>query len=323
MRIWHRVVTLCLIALLSGAAGCSKPPAPTSLTGEAMATTWTLQIADPITQAQATEVETLIHQEFQSVVQAVSHWQKDSDLSRWNRSLSTGWQSVPEPLVEMVKVAQKIGRETEGALDITAAPLVELWGFGPTPRREALPSQEEISHILRQVGWQHLELNPEARQLRKDQPEVQINVASVTEGYVMDRLITMLKAKGIQHFLLEVGGEVAAVGHPPEGGPWRVGIQAPDQDKGASLESLPLSDLCIATSGSYRHRYEKDDHSYSHILDPRAGRPIEHKLVSVSVIHPSCILADGYATALMVLGPVEGREVAERLGLRVIWLEEP
>jgi len=162
----------------------------------------------------------------------------------------------------------------------------------------------------------HARLDPPA--LKKDVPELRINVASVTEGFVIDELITMLKVKGMSDFLLEVGGEVAAMGLSPTGQPWQVGIQTPEAAPGKVMETLPLSDVCVSTSGSYRHRQG----SQTHLIDPRTGRPISSALASVSVIHPSCALADGYATALMVLGPDRGKTVAEKLGLRVIWILE-
>lgn len=302
---------------------CRQKTAPASVTGSAMGTTWTLLVADAISKTKSNDLRALIQHELQALESEVSHWQRDSALSTFNQSASTEWANLPSSLYEMVALAQRVGRNTDGALDITAAPLVELWGFGPPPRRDAPPAEEEIQQAMKNVGAQYLEINPDTKQIRKTRPEVKINVASVTEGYLMDTLIAMLKAEGIHNFLLEVGGEVAAFGHAPEGGPWQVGIQAPDGQKGEILESLPLTDLCVATSGTYRHRYEKAGRTFSHIIDPRTGRPVEHGLISVSVIHEKAVLADAYATALLVLGPQKGRETAARLGLRVIWLEQP
>ncbi|WP_166647297.1 FAD:protein FMN transferase [Prosthecobacter fusiformis] len=288
-----------------------------------MGTTWSLQIADPVSGATSSEIEALIRDELHSLEKEISHWDEKSDLSRWNRNTSTEWQTVPASVAETVDLARRIAEETGGALDVTIAPLVALWGFSRTQHSAQVPADKEIREALSQTGWDKLAIEIQPPSLKKTQSGVQINVASVAEGYAMDALLTMLKAQGLKNFLLEIGGEVAAAGYSREGGPWQVGIQAPDGARGEPLETIPLTNTCIATSGSYRHRFEKDGRTYSHLLDPHTGRPIEHKLVSVSVIHPSCALADGYATALMVLGPVKGRQVAERLGLRVIWLEEP
>jgi thiamine biosynthesis lipoprotein len=309
------VVLTCLLI------GCSDKTPPL-LQGETMGTTWSLQIADQISPSKAQDIAALIRHELSVLEHELSHWQKDSSLSQWNGSTSTEWETVPQSLAETVAIAQKIGQETSGALDITAAPLIRLWGFGPASNPAHVPLEAEIDAALKLVGNHLLQVKtPPA--LKKHLAGVQINVASVAEGYAIDTLIRLLKAESLKNFLLEIGGEVATVGHTPDGGPWQVGIQAPDGSPGDTLERIPLTDACIATSGSYRHRYERQGQTYSHILDPRTGRPVEHKLVSVSVIHPRCVLADGYATALMVLGPEEGRKVAQRLGLRVIWLEEP
>jgi len=317
----------CLTRLMTalsflGLAGCG-PQKPVVLQGETMGTTWSLQIADPVSKSKGEDIGAFIRHELDALENELSHWKTDSALSRWNQSNDTEWQSVPRSLAETVAVARQIGKETRGAMDITAAPLITLWGFGPHSAPVDIPSDEQIADALKRVGWNHIEVRTYLPALKKDHADVQINVAAVAEGYTMDTLIDMLKTEGLKNFLLEIGGEVAAIGHAPDGKPWRVGVQLPDGAQGESLETLPLTNTCIATSGSYRHRFEKEGRSYSHLIDPRTGRPVEHKLVSVSVIHPRCVLADGYATALMIFGPEKGREVAQRLGLRVIWLEEP
>ncbi|MBB5037781.1 FAD:protein FMN transferase [Prosthecobacter dejongeii] len=306
-----------------GLAGCGGERPPALLQGSTMGTTWSLQIADSIPETTAQEIATVIRQDLQKLEAELSHWQADSDLTRWNQNLSTEWKEVPAALAETVALAQRISQETDEALDVTLAPLVALWGFNQKERRTQLPTEPEIQAALALVGWDKLEVETQPPRLKKHHPRVQINVAAVTEGYAMDLLNQKLQDRGLKNFLLELGGEVLARGNAPDGHPWRVGVQAPDGDKAESLETLALRETCIATSGSYRHRFEKDGRTYSHLLDPRTGRPIEHRLVSVSVLHPQCALADGYATALMVLGPEKGRQVAQKLGLRVIWLEEP
>jgi thiamine biosynthesis lipoprotein len=250
----------------------------------------------------------------------LSHWQKDSAVTRFNDSRSTDWQPVPPELIQVIELARDIASKTGGALDITLAPLIDLWGFGAAGSAKAIPTERQIAEAKTRCGWQHLHSRLDPPALKKDIPDLRLNVASVTEGFVIDELISRLQQQGLSDFLLEVGGEVAAIGHAPAGTAWRVGIQTPEATPGDALQTLPLSDLCIATSGNYRHRIETNGQSYSHLIDPRSGRPITHPLTSVSVIHSSSALADGYATALMILGPEKGRETAERLGLRVFWI---
>lgn len=290
------LLTLILLTLV----GC-QPPEPQVIQGKTMGTTWSLRALGADEKARQ-----LIQTHLDQREAVLSHWRKDSALSVFNAATSTDWQPVPRELVEVVELARRIADQTGGALDITLAPLVEAFGFAPKMAADAV--------VI--TGWQHLQARLDPPALKKDVPQVRLNVASVTEGFVIDELVSMLKARGLSDFLLEVGGEVAAIGHAPDGQPWRVGVQTPEAAQGDSLQTIPLTNQCVATSGTYRHQKE----GLSHLIDPRTRRPVEHPLVSVSVIHESCAFADGYATALMVLGAKRGREIADKLGLRVLWI---
>lgn len=272
-----------------------------TLSGPTMGTTWSFKALG----ADAAMRE-LIQTHLDQREAVLSHWRKDSALSRFSASASTDWQPVPVELVQVVELARRIAEQTEGALDITLAPMIEAAGFAP----KLAPQSAVIT------GWQHLQTRLDPPALKKEVPQLRINVASVTEGFVIDELILKLRQQGWTDFLLEVGGEVAAMGSAPDGQPWQVGIQTPEAAPGETMETLPLTDLCVSTSGSYRHRQG----SQTHLIDPKTRQPISSVLASVSVFHSSCALADGYATALMILGPEQGRVVAERLGLRVIWI---
>jgi FAD:protein FMN transferase len=303
-----------IITSLVMLTACHRPE-EIKLSGRTMGTTWSLL------SAQATDsMRQLIQSHLDQREAVLSHWQKDSAVTRFNDSRSTDWQPVPPELIQVIELARDIASKTGGALDITLAPLIDLWGFGAAGPAKAIPTERQIAEAKTRCGWQHLHSRLDPPALKKDIPDLRLNVASVTEGFVIDELISRLQQQGLSDFLLEVGGEVAAIGHAPAGTAWRVGIQTPEATPGDALQTLPLSDLCIATSGNYRHRIETNGQSYSHLIDPRSGRPITHPLTSVSVIHPSSALADGYATALMILGPEKGRETAEKLGLRVFWI---
>lgn len=297
-----------LLLLLSG---CSRDDQPIIFGGRTMGTTWSLRVdggAGNISQKE-------IQQQLDSWESILSHWQPDSALSRFNSSTSTDWIAVPAELVEVVELAQQIGNDTNHALDITLAPLIDLWGFGAKGRRDTAPTEAEIAGAKALCGWQHLHTRQDPPALRKDISGLRINVSAVAEGWAMDHLAQHLESKGITHFLLEIGGEVLARGE------WRIGIQTPAAPPGEAAQTLRLKDQAIATSGVYRQHFSADGKDYAHILDPRTGRPIEHKLASVSVIHASAAQADGFATALLVLGPNAGRQLAEKLGLHVVWFE--
>jgi thiamine biosynthesis lipoprotein len=297
-----------LLLLLSG---CSRDDQPITLGGRTMGTTWSLKM-----DARASSIrQNDLQQQLDEWEAIMSHWRPDSAISRFNVSASTDWVAVPAELVEVVELAQQIGNDTDHALDVTIAPLIDLWGFGAKGKRDSLPTKVEVDHAKAQCGWQHLHTRHDPPALRKDIPELRINVSAVAEGWALDQIARYLESVPIRDFLLEIGGEVLARGE------WRVGIQAPSAPPGKTAQTLLLKNQSIATSGVYRQHFSVAGKEYAHILDPRTGRPIEHSLASVSVIHTKATQADGYATALLVLGPNDGRRLAEKLGLRVVWFE--
>lgn len=281
--------------------------------GRTMGTTWSLKTA----QAAPASVESELQTELDHYEAMLSNWRADSPVSRFNASKSTAWQSMPLEVVEIVQHAKRIADETNGALDITLGPLIDLWGFGANQRRIVPPTDEELQAAKSNSGWSHLEWRVDPPALRKMKPELEINVSSLVEGWVLERLAKRLEGA----FLLEIGGEVLARGFSADREPWRVGVQTPGAPSGDVMQTLPLLNASLATSGTYRQHFEHAGNSYTHVLDPRTGRPVTHCLHAVTVMHENAILADGYATALLVSGPLEGRKIAERLGLRVIWIE--
>ena len=290
--------------------GCSRE-SPSSVGGRTMGTTWSLRVHPGSHLPPAAQLQ----QKLDSWEAMLSHWQPDSPVSRFNASVSTGWLPVPSELVEVVELAQRIGTDTGHALDITLAPLIDLWGFGSKSRRSTPPSSDEIAAAKAICGWQHLHTRHDPPALRKDIPALRINVSAVAEGWALDHLAEHLESLGMHDFLLEIGGEVLARGE------WRVGVQTPAAPPGETAQTLLLKDQSIATSGVYRQHFMVGGQEYAHILDPRTGSPIAHALTSVSVMNPSAALADGYATALLVLGPSEGRSLSEKRHLQVIWFE--
>jgi len=297
-----------LLLLLSG---CSRDDQPIIIGGRTMGTTWSLKMNSGARSIHQTDLQ----QQLGAWEAILSHWQPDSAISRFNASPSTDWIAVPPELVEVVELAQHIGSETDHALDITIAPVIDLWGFGATGRRDTTPTDSEIASAKALCGWQHLQTRHDPPALRKALPGLRINVSAVAEGWALDHLAQHLESSGLTHFLLEIGGEVLTRGE------WRVGIQTPAAPPGESAQTLLLKDQALTTSGVYRQHFSAAGKEYAHVLDPRSGRPIEHNLASVSVIHPSAAQADGFDTALLILGPDAGRRLAEKLGLRVVWFE--
>jgi len=196
---------------------------------------------------------------------------------------------------------------TNGAWDGTVRPLVDLWGFYAKKEKRSVPDKDKILSFLPEIGFNHIELLPTGH-LVKRKASITLDLASIAKGYGVDAVSEVLRKKGIDNFLVEIGGEVYASGQKKENIPWRVGINRPE--KGASLaavyRSLSLRNRALATSGDYRNFFEIDGKRYSHVLDPKTGYPVNNAIVSVSILAQTCMLADGLATAVMIMGTRKG-----------------
>lgn len=293
----------------------------TEFDGTTMGTTWRATVV--LSQGMAKDdVEVVLRKRLDELEDIFSNWRTDSVVSRFNASRSTEWQAVPHELAEVVSFAQRMSEQTGGAFDVTVSPLIDLWGFGAKGRITTPPDAEAVANAKARCGWQKLEVRLAPPMLRKSQPDLQINVSALVEGYALDDLTKRLKTHGLQNFLLEVGGELFASGTKPDGAPWQVGVQRPEGGKGVVVGVMPLQNKALATAGTYRQFIESGGRRFPHVLDARTGRPVEHGLVSVSVFAESCLMADAWATALLVLGPQEGRAMADRLKLDAIFIVE-
>jgi thiamine biosynthesis lipoprotein len=299
-----------------------QPEDRSVLGGKTMGTTWSLQIARPLTAGERGKLQQRLASELDSIERVFSTWNPDSAISRFNESKSTETIPVTLPLAQVLASALDLSRQTEGAFDPTMGPLIDLWGFGHEGKRTEPPTPDEISSALSKCGADKLTVTLNPPTLRKAIPDLEVNPSAIVEGYAADQLGHLLKSSGYEGWLLEIGGEILADGLSPDGRPWRVGIQTPGAALNDSFSNLPLSDQALATSGTYRQRFEHGGRIYSHLINPKTGWPIETKLVSVSVLSPSCMKADAFATALMVLGRQQGEPLAQRQGLRVFWIEE-
>jgi thiamine biosynthesis lipoprotein len=251
----------------------------------------------------------------------MSTWDRDSELSRFNRSTSLEPFPVSPETFEVFKWSIDVGNLTGGALDVTIGPLVDAWGFGPAGPRNAPPSNEEIARLREATGARQLELNPKALTVRKTRPEVRCDLSSVVPGYAADRLWTALADRGFTDFLIDVGGEVRARGRNEAGAPWQIAVERPQPQANDIQRVVPISDLAITTAGDYRKYREVDGLRVAHILDPRTGRPLTHRLASVTVIDALAVRADAFDTALMVLGMDEGLALATKLNLAALFIE--
>lgn len=309
------------VLCLAGLTACRPAPSDVRMEGATMGSTWHATLVLDST-AEGETFRSLIQERLDALEAIFTNWREHSAVSTFNRSASTGWQPVPRELVEVVQSAAKFSRLTSGAFDVTVAPLIERWGFGGKPRPNQLPSDDEIAALLSAVGWKKLETRLDPPALRKTDSRIRINVSALVEGYAIDDLSRRLRARGMANFLLEVGGEVFASGRKADGQPWRVGVEAPKMLRPELATVIALENQAISTAGVSKQYFETNGRRYAHILDARTGKPVDHTLQSVSVIAGNCLEADGWSTALLILGAESGRDLAEKHGIQALFLDK-
>lgn len=287
------------------------------LRGETMGTLFSVKVVAPLDGAAAEILAGAVQAELDAINDAMSTYRADSELSRFNASEGDGVFPLTDATLDVLRVAMEVFEETGGAFDITVGPLVNAWGFGAeTP--ETPPDEAALARLRQRVGSGLLVL--EGGGARKLRPDVYCDLSAVAKGYAVDRVAMLLDARGYTRYMVEVGGEIRVRGVNASGLPWKLGVEKPDSGGRAVQQVISLTDRAMATSGDYRNYVELRGKRLSHLIDPRTGRPVDHALASVTVLHESCARADAYATALMVLGPNEGMALAERLGLAVFML---
>ena len=243
-----------------------------------------------------------VNESLEQVNQLMSTYIPDSDVSRFNDSQSTNWFSVDQLTARVVQRAQQISQQTDGAFDITVGPAVDLWNFGATDSDQELPNDDQIQAVQARVGYENLTVRLEPPALKKQIADLRIDLSAIAKGFAVDQVAETLEEAGIANYMIEVGGEVRALGNKPNGTPWRVGIEKPVDDARHLDRIVTLNDVAMATSGDYRNFRMIDGVRYSHTIDPRTCRPVTHGLCLASVIAPDCTTADAMATAVMVIG---------------------
>jgi thiamine biosynthesis lipoprotein len=228
------------------------------------------------------------------------------------------WFDVSSDVALVVATAQQIAEETGGAFDVTVGPLVNLWNFGPDPQPQRLPADEEIEAARSRVDYRAIEVRRSPPALRKSRPDVYVDLSAIAKGFAVDAIAEMLDKQLVGAYMIEIGGEVRTKGKKPDGRRWRIGIERPVATGRLIQRVVELGDDALATSGDYRNYFDWNGQIFSHEIDPRTGRPVEHSLASVSVIADDCMTADALATALIVVGPEKALEYAERHDVDVL-----
>ncbi|WP_421902125.1 FAD:protein FMN transferase [Maridesulfovibrio sp.] len=310
---------MCLLALLI-LVGCGNDSAPVRLQGKAIGTTYSIVAYGLPDGLDAQKMHQGVEQVVADVNVVMSLFKPDSELSRFNKYDGADWFPVSKELAGVVRTAKTISLLTGGAFDITVAPLVNLWGFGPEKRPNKIPTAGQIKNAQAEIGADFVEVRIDPPALRKLKQGISIDLAAIAKGYCVDAVSGWLKDKGVSDFMVEIGGEIRTAGTKPGDAPWLIGVEKPVAGGRSVQAVIELNGKAMATSGDYRNYFEADGKRYSHIIDPVIGKPISHNLVSVSVVEDSCTMADALVTGLMVLGPEQGINLAEKHKLSAFFI---
>ena len=304
-------------------SACAPAPRDAALSGQTMGTTYSIRLAaSPLDRGELRRLQADVDSALAEVNRQMSPYLPDSEISRVNRAGANEPIAISPDFQFVVRRALDIAAATGGAFDPTVGALVNLWGFGPDGLRRVAPAPDLIAAARAVTGWRHLRLAPDGR-LEKDVADLKLDLGAIAKGFGVDRVATLLRARGIRNFLVEIGGETLGEGLNAQGEPWRVGVLKPDGS--ADLQGVArLTDgRAIATSGDYRNFYRDENGELrAHIVDPRTAETVGHAAASVSVLANDCLTADALATALFVLGPDEGLPLlAERFsGVEALFL---
>lgn len=321
------VVSAFFCFLLLVLSSCGKDTAHTLLIeGPTMGTQYHIKVVATDANHKSEEfqntLKSLVTDKLVAINQSMSTYIDDSELSLINQAPIDEWINLSPDLFELLMLCNKVSVESDGAFDTTVGPLVNLWGFGPS-KTEVIPSQHQINDLLVRIGYQKIILDAvkdtNTGQIKKSS-DLYIDLSSAAKGFAADLLAREFRALNLQNFMIEVGGELYVSGTNAQGKSWTIGVEKPSLLHDGSLQAIHVSNVGIATSGEYRNYYEVDGVRASHTIDPSIGKPIHHKLVSVTVISEMGALSDAYATALNVMGPEKGFLLAEKLELAAYFI---
>ena len=299
---------LSLIACDGGGTGRKL----TLVTGTTMGTTYSVKIPKMPASVDRLAMENDIAAILETVNEQMSTYRPESELSRFNAATSDSWTEVSPATLAVIREALRMSRLSGGAFDPTIGPLVGLWGFGAGSRRQDVPSRHQIEETLGGIGYRKVRTKASPPSIAKSRDDVRVDLSGIAKGFGVDKIAEYLERIGVEYYLVEIGGELRGRGYNQRGGVWRVGIEKPAAAPGTGHRVVHLGGQALATSGDYRIFFERQGARYSHIIDAHNGWPVDHGLASVTVIAPTTMQADALSTALMVLGPEAGSDLARR-----------
>ena len=282
-----------------------------------MGTTYSVKINADNAFVEKNQISDDIDEILSEINQSMSTYIKESELSNINFSTISDWQSLSDDLFEVIDHAINVSLKTNGAFDITIAPLVNLWGFGPDKLQNKIPTDEIIELTKQNTGYKKISIDKSLKKISKLDPNLHIDLSGIAKGFAVDKIARYLDKRGFKNYLIEIGGELIGKGLNKDNEIWQIGIENPNNNSDTIKQIIRLKDMAMATSGNYMNYFEKDGVRYSHTINPVTGKPIKHKLASVTVLDNSAMNADALATAFMVLGPEKALSLANNLEMAI------
>lgn len=292
---------------------CEKSPEIYTIHGKTMGTTYMVKFVTN----ESPELDVIrekIDTKLDKINMLMSTYINDSELQKFNTSQDHNWFKISNETLLVIKKAIEVSKQTDGEYDITAGPLINLWGFGPNKKPIKVPSLQEITETKSKIGFDKININEENSSINKT-TDIFVDLSSLAKGYGVDEISRVMKDLNFPNHLVEIGGEMKASGTKPNNKKWTVAIEKPLAGTRKISRPVELENMSIATSGDYRNFFEFDGKRFSHIISPKTGKPIEHNLASVTVIMDDCMSADAWATAFLVLGAKKAVEIANKIGI--------
>ena len=311
------LIVLFCAALMAGCDNSSKnEQQELLLQGKTMGTTFNIKVFVPQEQLAELSLYSEVTDLLADVNQSMSTYIENSEINQFNRLPAGEVMPISDDFRNVVAESIRLGQSTK-TLDVTMGPLIDLWGFGPDKRPQNRPTQSQLEQMISRIGVDKLQLTEQG--LSKSEDDLELSFSATAKGYGIDKVAELLESHQLSNYMVEIGGEMRISGTKPDGTPWRIAIEKPDAPAGERQihKVIEPGTMGVATSGDYRIFYEMEGQTYTHLIDPKTGMPILQDLVSVTVLHPSAMTADGLATALTVMGTERAKAYAKEHQLAV------
>lgn len=312
---------LAALAAALALAACQPGGGETELSGAVQGTTYHIKMVLTGLDVKPEDLRKSVEETFADIDIKLSNYREDSEISALNRQKTTDWLPVSKEIAEILAIAKTVHAQSGGCLDLTIKPIFDLWGFS---RHETkVPTQADIDKVLAHVGMDKILLDPEHSRIRKTDPETGIDLSAIAQGYTVGAVANLLESKGIHNYMAEIGGEMKVKGRKANGEEWRIAIEKPTPFAREVQKIISIHQQngeAVMTSGTYRNFFEEQGQVYSHIINPKTGKPVTHNLLSVTVLHDDPTWADAWDTALLCQGEEEGYKTAEANKLRVLFI---